>query len=132
MIDRINSLVNIFDVGDLRFFILVAKKNIKNLVILALIVSSLVYLVSANQEKQYLSKATIVISPEEKNIVNIEEVYSIEAQSNRINNQIAILKSDEVQEYIVKDKKILCNSRIYIQKMSKIFSKEFYKKKYHR
>ncbi len=66
MIDRINSLVNIFDVGDLRFFILVAKKNIKNLVILALIVSSLVYLISANQEKQYLSKATIVISPEEK------------------------------------------------------------------
>ena len=58
MIDRINSLFNIFDVGDLRFFILVAKKNIKNLIILATIVSSLVYIISANQEKQYLSKAT--------------------------------------------------------------------------
>ena len=29
MIDRINSLINIFDVGDLKFFFLVAKKNIK-------------------------------------------------------------------------------------------------------
>ena len=32
-------------------------------------------------------------------------MYSLEAQNNRINNQIAILKSDEVQEYILKDKK---------------------------
>ena len=29
MIDRINSLLNIFDFGDLKFFLLVAKKNIK-------------------------------------------------------------------------------------------------------
>ena len=129
MIDRINSLVNIFDVGDLRFFILVAKKNVKNLVILALIVSSLVYLVSANQEKQYLSKATIVISPEEKNIVNIEEVYSIEAQSNRINNQIAILKSDEVQEYIVKDKKNSMQFRdLYSKNEQNFFQRIFTKK----
>ena len=129
MIDRINSLVNIFDVGDLRFFILVAKKNVKNLVILALIVSSLVYLVSANQEKQYLSKATIVISPEEKNIVNIEEVYSIEAQSNRINNQIAILKSDEVQEYIVKDKKNSMQFKdLYSKNEQNFFQRIFTKK----
>ena len=129
MIDRINSLVNIFDVGDLRFFILVAKKNIKNLVILALIVSSLVYLISANQEKQYLSKATIVISPEEKNIVNIEEVYSIEAQSNRINNQIAILKSDEVQEYIVKDKKNSMQFKdLYSKNEQNFFQRIFTKK----
>ena len=129
MIDRINSLFNIFDVGDLRFFILVAKKNIKNLIILATIVSSLVYIVSANQEKQYLSKATIVISPEEKNIVNIEEVYSIEAQSNRINNQIAILKSDEVQEYIVKDKKSSMQFKdLYSKNEQNFFQRIFTKK----
>ena len=46
-----------------------------------------------------------MIEPDDNKIVNIEEVYSVEAQSNRINNQMAILKSDEVQEYIVKDKK---------------------------
>ena len=129
MIDRINSLLNIFDVGDLRFFILVAKKNIKNLIILATIVSSLVYIISANQEKQYLSKATIVISPEEKNIVNIEEVYSIEAQSNRINNQIAILKSDEVQEYIVKDKKSSMQFKdLYSKNEQNFFQRIFTKK----
>ena len=64
----------------------------------------MVFIISLNQEK-YLSKATIVIEPDDNKIVNIEEVYSVEAQSNRINNQMAILKSDEVQEYIVKDKK---------------------------
>ena len=105
MIEKINSLLNIFDIGDLKFFFLVAKKNLRNLITLALIISLLVFLISLNKEKKYLSKATIVISPDESKIVNIEEVYSIEAQNNRINNQIAILKSDEVQEYIVNDKK---------------------------
>ena len=105
MIDRINSLINIFDVGDLKFFFLVAKKNLKNLVTLSLIFSLFIFLISSNQEKKFLSKATIVIEPDDNKIVNIEEVYSVEAQSNRINNQMAILKSDEVQEYIVKDKK---------------------------
>ena len=105
MLDRINSLFNIFDVGDLKFLLLVAKKNLKNLITLSIIISLIVLLISLNQEKKFLSKATIVIEPDDNKIVNIEEVYSIEAQSNRINNQMAILKSDEVQEYILKDKK---------------------------
>ena len=50
-------------------------------------------------------KGIIVIEPDDNNIVNIEEVYSVESRMNRINNQMAILKSDEVLEYIVKDKK---------------------------
>ena len=82
-----------------------------------------------NQEKKYLSSATIVIEPEENKIVNIEEVYSIEAQSNRINNQMAILKSDEVQEYIVKDKKMQCNSKTCTRIQTKTFSKEYITKR---
>ena len=105
MIDRLNSLLNIFDVGDIRFFFLVAKKNLRNLITLSLVLSLLIFIISLNQQKKYLSKATIVIEPDDNKIVNIEEVYSVETQSNRINNQMAILKSDEVQEYIVKDKK---------------------------
>mgnify|MGYP001215381463 CR=1 FL=1 len=105
MIERLNSLLNVFDVGDIKFFILVAKKNLKNLLFLSIIVSLLVLFISLNQEKKFLSKATIVIEADDNKIVNIEEVYSLEAQSNRINNQMAILKSDEVQEYIIKDKK---------------------------
>ena len=131
MIDRINSLINIFDVGDLKFFLLVAKKNIKNLIILSLIISLLVFLISLNLEKKYLSKATIVIEPEDNKIVNIEEVYSIEAQSNRINNQMAILKSDEVQEYIVKDKKNSMKFKnLYSENKQSFFQRIFSKKRY--
>ena len=72
MIDRINSLLDIFDVGDLKFLYLIAKKNLKNLLLLSLITSLLVLLISLNQQKKYLSKATIVIEPEDNNIVNIE------------------------------------------------------------
>ena len=105
MIERINSILNIFDVGDLKFFFLVAKKNIKNLILLSLIVSILALFISLNQQKKYLSKGIIVIEADGNNIVDIEEVYSFESRMNRINNQMAILKSDEVLEYIVKDKK---------------------------
>ena len=130
MIERLNSLLNIFDVGDLKFFLLVAKKNIKNLLTLSIILSLLALLISLNQEKKYLSKATIVIEPEENKIVNIEEVYSIEAQSNRINNQMAILKSDEVQEYIVKDKKNSMKFKnLYSETRQNFFQRIFTKKK---
>ena len=130
MIERINSLLNIFDVGDLKFFILVAKKNSKNLIILSIIISLIVLLISLNQEKKFLSKATIVIEPEDNKIVNIEEVYSFEAQSNRINNQMAILKSDEVQEYIVKDKKNSMKFKnLYSENKQNFFQRIFTKKK---
>ena len=130
MIERLNSLLNIFDVGDLKFFLLVAKKNLRNLLTLSIVLSLLVLLISSNQEKKYLSKATIVIEPDENKIVNIEEVYSIEAQSNRINNQMAILKSDEVQEYIVKDKKNAMKFKnLYSETKQNFFQRIFTRKK---
>ena len=130
MINRINTLINIFDVGDLKFFFLVAKKNIKNLITLSLIFSLLVFFISSNQEKKFLSRATIVIEPDDNKIVNIEEVYSIEAQSNRINNQMAILKSDEVQEYIVKDKKNSMKFKnLYSENKQNFFQRILTKKK---
>ena len=129
MINKIDTLIKIFDVGDLKFFFLVAKKNIKNLITISLILSILVFLISSNQEKKFLSKATIVIEPDTKNIVNIEEVYSIEAQSNRINNQMAILKSDEVQEYIVEDKKNSMKFKnLYSENKQNFFQRIFTKK----
>jgi len=105
MIERINSIINIFDIGDIKFFFLVAKKNFKNIFAISIISSLLVLFISLNQEKKYLSTGIIVIEPDDNKIVNIEEVYSIETKSNRINNQMAILKSDEVLEYIIKDNK---------------------------
>ena len=105
MLEKLNKFIYFFDVGDLRFFFLIAKKNFKNLAFVTILVSILVYLISLNLEKKYKSEATIVIAPDENKIVNIEEVYSIDSQTNRVNNQMAILKSDEVLEFIVEDKK---------------------------
>ena len=105
MLNKIIDLANFFDIGDLRYYYLIAKKNIKNLLLVSFMIGLVVYFVSLNIEKKYLSKATLVIAPDENKIVNIEEVYSLESMQNRVNNQIAILKSEEVIDYIVKDKK---------------------------
>jgi capsular exopolysaccharide synthesis family protein len=100
------------------------------LIILSLVISLLVLFFSLNQEKKYLSKATIVIEPDDNNIVNIEEVYTLESRTNRINNQMAILKSDEVLEYIVKDKKNSMNFKnLYLQNKPNFFQRIFTKEK---
>jgi succinoglycan biosynthesis transport protein ExoP len=105
MFGKINNLANFFDVGDLKYYFLIAKKNIKNLLLISLLISLAVYFVSLNIEKKFLSTATLVIAPDDNKIVNIEEVYSLESLQNRVNNQIAILKSEEVIDYIVEDEK---------------------------
>ena len=129
MIDKIYSLFNFLDIGDLKFFLLVAKKNLKNLVFLSLIISSLTFIISFNQEKKYLSTATIVIAPDEQNIVNIEEVYSLDSLTNRINNQMAILRSDEVYEYILNDKKNVTQFKNFYSQNEINFFQRILKKK---
>ena len=129
MLDRLNSIIHFFDVGDIRFFFLVGKKNFKNLIFLTFLISILVLLISLNLEKKYISQATIVISPEENNIVNIEEVYAIDNQASRVNNQIAILKSDEVLEYIVGDKKNRLQFKDLYAQTEVSFFKRIFKKK---
>ena len=100
------------------------------MIILSLIVSLLALFVSLNQEKKYLSKGIIVIESDDNNIVNIEEVYSLESQMNRINNQMAILKSDEVLEYIIKDKKNSMNFKnLYSKNTPNFFQRIFTKEK---
>ena len=103
MSNKLHNLIDIFDIGDLSFFILLAKKNIKNLLLSSFLISFVVFFISLNLEKKYLSEATLVIAQDENKITNIEEAYSSEATFNRVNNQIAILKSDEVIEYVVND-----------------------------
>ncbi len=130
MIGKFNSVINFLDIGDFRFFLLIAKKNLKNLLFLTLLISIFVLFISLNLEKKYLSQATIVISPDENNIVNIEEVYALDNQASRVNNQIAILKSDEVLEYILEDKKNRLQFQdLYSQNEISLFSRFFKKKK---
>ena len=100
---NIQNIFNFLDVGDLKYFYLIAKKNIKNLIILSLLISLVVFFISLNLTKKYISNATLVIAPDENKIINIEEVYSLESMQNRVNNQIAILKSEEVIDYILED-----------------------------
>ena len=102
---KIQNIFNFLDVGDLKYLYLVAKKNIKNLIILSLLIALVVFFISLNLTKKYMSNATLVISPDENKIINIEEVYSLESMQNRVNNQIAILKSEEVIDYILEDNK---------------------------
>ena len=131
MDNKTTEFLNAFDIGDLKFFLLIAKKNVKFLLFTSLLISMIIFFISLNMEKKYLSEATIVISPEEKNnIININDSYSSALQDrNRINNVIAILKSDEVIDYIVSDEKNQLEFKsLYSQQSKNIFSRVFTKK----
>ena len=129
MINRLQKFIGFLDIDDLRFIYIIAKKNIKHLLSLSIILGLLVYFVSLNLEKKYLSTATLVIAPDENNLVNIEEVYSIESLQNRVNNQIAILKSEEVIDYIVEDKKNELEFKNLYTSNKKNFLKRIFTKK---
>ena len=100
--NKIDKTLDFIDL-DPKFLFSILKKYLIHLFIFATLVTMLVYLFSLNLDKKYKSSAKIVIEPDEKNIVNIQE-YSNFNNSNRINNQIAIFKSDQVLEYIIQDK----------------------------
>ena len=128
MSSKLHNLIDIFDLGDLNFFILLAKKNIKNLILSMFLISFVVLFISLNLEKKYLSEATLVIAQDENKFTDIEEVYSQDAISNRVNNQMAILKSDEVMEFIVNDEEnTLEFKKLYSTKKKNIFKRIFTK-----
>ena len=52
MIKELSKFINFFEVGDLKFVILILKKNIKNLLLLSLLVASLALVISLNVEKK--------------------------------------------------------------------------------
>ena len=124
-----SELFDVFDFADLSFFYLIAKKNIKFLIITSLLVSMIVSFISLNMEKKYLSEATIVIAADENKIININEAYSTIQDQNRINNLIATLKSDEVINYIVNDEKNQLEFKsLYLKESTNVFSRIFTKK----
>ena len=130
MQQKTSELFDVFDIADLSFFYLIAKKNFKFLLIASLFVSMIVFFISLNMEKRYLSEATIVIAPDENKIININEAYSTIQDTNRINNLIATLKSDEVIDYIVNDEKNQLEFKsLYSKEKINFFSRIFTKKK---
>ena len=123
------QILDIIEATDLNFFIIVAKKNIKFIVSASALIAIIVLLASFNMEKKYLSEATIVIEPEESQIVNINEAYSSFDIAKRVNNIIATLKSDEVMSYIVDDEENELEFKaLYAQEEKNIFSRLFTKK----
>ena len=89
---------------DFNFYYLILVKYKKILLIIPLLIAALAYLITLNLEPIYQSSATLVIESRDRSLVeNIDEVYTPENPFNRINNQIEILKSDEVLEYIISE-----------------------------
>ena len=132
MVSKSTELLDIFDAADLQFFILIAKKNIKFIFFSSTLIAMIVFFISLNIEKKYLSEATIVIDPEESKIVNINEAYSTYNTGKRVNNIIATLRSDEVIGFIINDKKNELEFKTLYSKMEKnIFSRILKKKNYH-
>jgi len=129
MYGKASELLDVFDIADLKFFLLIAKKNIKFILFASILVSMIVFFISLNIEKKYLSEATIVIAPDENKIVNINEAYSTIQNGNRVNNLMAVLESDEVISHIVNDKKNQLEfEALYTKKEKNIFSRIFKKK----
>ncbi|MDB2446903.1 polysaccharide biosynthesis tyrosine autokinase [Candidatus Pelagibacter bacterium] len=129
MANKTSELLDVFDLADLRFFLLIAKKNLKFIIFTSVLVSLIVFFISLNMEKKYLSEATIVIEPDENKIVNINEAYSTINGGNRVNNLIAILESDEVISHIINDEENRLKFKELYSKVEKnIFSRIFTKK----
>ena len=100
--NKIDKTLDFIDL-DPKFLFSILRKYLIHLFIFVTLVTIIVYLFSLNLDKKYKSSAKIVIEPDDNNIVNIQEYSNINI-SNRINNQIAIFKSDQVLEYIIQDK----------------------------
>ena len=100
--NKIDKTLDFIDL-DPKFLFSILKKNLIHLFLFVTLVTIIVYIFSLNIDKKYKSSAKIVIEPDDNNIVNIQEYANINL-SNRINNQIAIFKSDQVLEYIIQDK----------------------------
>ena len=129
MSNKTSELLDIFDLADLRFFLVIARKNLKFILFTSILMSLIVFFISLNMEKKYLSEATIVIEPDENKIVNINEAYSTIVNSNRINNLIAILESDEVISHIIDDEENQLEFKsLYSNVEKNVFNRIFTKK----
>lgn len=86
------------------YFIFVKYKRI--LILLPILITFVVYLISKSIPKQYESKASLILTDDAKNLIEIDQVYEdsqILNKSNDINNQIQIIKSNEIKKRLLKD-----------------------------
>ena len=125
-----STITKIAENLELKYYWVVFLKYIKPIFFISFLLTLLVLLISLNIEKKYKSVATIVIEADDsKKIVNIEEVYSLDDQASRINNQIAILNSDDVLDYIVNDKEQFLQFRELFRGLKPNFFRKLFIKK---
>jgi len=125
--EKIDKTLDFIDF-DPKFLISILKKYLLHLIIFTTLITTLVYLFTLNLDKKYKSSAKIVIEPDDKNIVNIQE-YGGFNRNNRINNQIAIFKSDQVLEYIIQDKKNSKKFELFFAENNQNFIQKLFNKK---
>ena len=125
--EKIDKTLDFIDL-DPKFLLSILRKYLTHIVILTSLITTVVYLFSLNLDKKYRSSAKIVIEPDDKNIVNIQE-YTNFNRNNRINNQIAIFKSDQVLEYIIQDKENSKKFELFFSENNQNFIQKLFKKK---
>ena len=126
--DKFEKTLDFIDL-DPKFLISILKKYIIHIIAFISIITLLVLLFTLNQDKKYKSRAKIVIEPDNK-IVNIQEYSSVMSDNrNRINNQIAMFKSDQVLEYIIQDKENSKKFQNYFLENDQNFIQKIFKKK---
>ena len=118
---------SIAELIDFNFYYLILLKYKKTLLVIPLLVTGIAFLISLNLTPVYQSSATLVIESKERSLLrNIEEAYTPENPFNRINNQIEILKSDEVLEYIVSENSSTVTFGHLFKETKKTFITEYF------
>jgi uncharacterized protein involved in exopolysaccharide biosynthesis len=125
--EKIDKTLDFIDL-DPKFLLSILRKYLIHILIFTLMIATIVYLFSLNLDKKYRSSAKIVIEQDDQNIVNIQEYASFN-RSNRINNQIAIFKSDQVLEYIIQDKENSKKFELYFAENNQNFIQKLFNKK---
>jgi len=86
---------------NLTHYWIIFLKYKKTLFVIPVLFALLGYMIALNIKPIFQSDATLVIEADIKKIVDIEEVYTVEGAGsfggfNHVNNQIEIMKSDEI------------------------------------
>ena len=102
----LNKLESLNETLNLTHYWIIVLKYKRLLLIVPLLFCLLGYFIALNIMPIFKSSATIVIEKQEKRIVYIEEVYNAQARYadfNHVNNQIQIIKSDEIFNGVLLD-----------------------------
>ena len=113
---------------NLSYYWIIFLKYKRLILILPLFIGLLGYLIALNINPIFQSNATLVIEKQQRNVVDIDEVYTegrtgFSQGGNYINNQVQILKSDEVFGTIFKDKETLAKVKNLYKKIPSTESK---------